>query len=322
MRLAVCYTKRHFIESVPDAEDNFAKRIERSNMHIWPDCIPCIEKMAVGLARLALKDEDRVQQFMGDILKLPPLRGEDWNIVSPRVNREVWRKLMEYTGDDDPMRDVKAEQNRRALQVYPAARELVLGSDDPFMNGLKLAIAGNELDAMVSVDGDGAQGILRRLESFTLDPESVREFKKRLEKANTLAYFSDNCGEIVFDKLFIEVLKGMKAFDITVVTRMVPVLNDATLKEARSIGLDEVARVVENGIRDAIPGTLVSEVSQEVQTLIRDADLLISKGVGNYDTFTEETWLKGRLTLLYHGKCQPVCAPTQVPLGALVVYNF
>ena len=145
-------------------------------MHIWPDCIPCIEKMALGLGRLALKDEERVKQFMTDVMKLPPLRGENWDVISPRVVREVWRMLLEYTGNSDPMKEVKDEQNRRALQVYPLAKELVLRSPDPFLNALKLAIAGNELDAMVSVTDDAALGMLKKLDSFTLNEENVKEF--------------------------------------------------------------------------------------------------------------------------------------------------
>ena len=291
-------------------------------MHIWADCIPCIEKMAIGLGRLALKDETKLQQFMTEVLKLPPLRGEKWDTISPRVVREVWRMLMKYTGDSDPMREVKAEQNQRALQIYPVAKEFVLKSADPFLNALKLAIAGNELDAMVSVSDDAAQGILKRLDGFTIDAESVTEFRRRLEKAKTLAYFTDNCGEIVFDKLFIEVLRSIKEFDMTAVTRTVPVLNDATLKEAREVGLPDVVRVIENGIEEAIAGTIVSEVSPEVKKLIDEADLLIAKGVGNYDAFTEEKQLKGKLTMLFHGKCHPCCDPQGAPLGGLVVYNF
>jgi uncharacterized protein with ATP-grasp and redox domains len=291
-------------------------------MHIWPDCIPCIEKMALGLGRLALKDEARIRQFMTDVMKLPPLRGENWDVISPRVVREVWRILLDYSGDRDPMREVKAEQNRRALEIYPLAKELVLRSPDPFLNALKLAIAGNELDAMVSVADDAALGMLKKLDSFTLDGESVIEFKKRLDKTKTITCFSDNCGEVVFDKLFIEVLRSMKELDITVVTRTVPVLNDATLNDAQSVGLREVARLVENGIREAIAGTIVSEVSPEVKGLITVSDLLISKGVGNYDAFTEETWLRGRLTMLYHGKCHPCCSATGARMGELVVYNF
>ena len=291
-------------------------------MHIWPDCIPCIEKMALGLGRLAFKDEEKVRRFMTDVMKLPPLRGENWDVISPRVVREVWRMLLKYTGMSDPMREVKAEQNRRALEMYPLAKELVMRSPDPFLNALKLAIAGNELDAMVSVTEDEALGMLKKLDSFILDGESVKELRRRLDKTKTITYFSDNCGEIVFDKLFIEVLRSMKEFDITVVTRTVPVLNDATLKEAQSVGLSEVARLVENGIREAIAGTIVSEVSPEVKAMITESDLLISKGVGNYDAFTEETWLSGRLTMLYHGKCHPCCSATGARMGELVVYNF
>ena len=83
-----------------------------------------------------------------------------------------------------------------------------------------------------------------------------------------------------------------------------------------------MARLIENGITEPIAGTIVSEISSEVRALLTDSDLLISKGVGNFDAFTEETWLKGRLTMLYHGKCQPCCHPVQAPLGSLVVYNF
>ena len=69
----------------------------------------------------------------------------------------------------------------------------------------------------------------------------------------------------MFDKLFIETLTSMKAYDITVVTRTVPILNDATLKDAQSVGFHESARLIENGSPDAIAGTIVSEVSPEVQ---------------------------------------------------------
>ena len=278
--------------------------------------------MALGLGRLALKDEAGVRQFMTDVMRLPPLRGEDWETISPKVVRAVWRMLLDLTGDEDPMREVKAQQNRRAMEIYPLAKELVLRSPDVFLNALKLAIAGNELDAMVSVTEEGALDMLKKLDSFTLDRESAEEFRRRLKRAKTIAYFIDNCGEIVFDKLFIETLKSMKEFDVTVVTRTVPILNDATLHDAQSVGLHDVARLIENGVQEAIAGTLISEVSSEVKNMIDKADLLISKGVGNYDAFTEETWLRGRLTMLYHGKCHPCCSATGARMGDLVVYNF
>jgi uncharacterized protein with ATP-grasp and redox domains len=291
-------------------------------MHIWPDCVPCITKMALGLARLAFKDEQRVLQYMEEVLRLPPLRGENWNIISPKVVREIWKKVTEESGNTDPMREIKAEQNRKALEMYPVAKELVVKSTDPFLTALKLAIVGNSLDAMVSVNDDAAEGLVKSLDSLSVNVEHVKTFRERLSKARTILYFTDNCGEIIFDKLFLETLHAVYDAKVTAVTRTVPILNDALLKDAEQISLSSVATLMENGIQDAIAGTIVSEVSPRVRSLIDESDLLIAKGVGNYDAFTEERWLSGKLTMLFHGKCHPCCDPQGAPLGGLVVYNF
>jgi uncharacterized protein with ATP-grasp and redox domains len=291
-------------------------------MHIWPDCVPCITKMALELARLAFKDEQRVHRFMEEVLKFPSLRGENWNVISPRVVREIWKKVTEESGNTDPMRQIKAEQNQKALEMYPVAKELVVKSTDPFLTALKLAIVGNSLDAMVSVKDDTAQGLVQGLDSLSINVEHVKTFRERLSKARTILYFTDNCGEIIFDKLFLETLHTVYDIKVTAVTRTVPILNDALLKDAEQVSLSSVATLMENGIQDAIAGTIVAEVSPKVRSLIDESDLLIAKGVGNYDAFTEETWLKGKLTMLFHGKCHPCCDPQGAPLGGLVVYNF
>ncbi|MBP1731043.1 MAG: hypothetical protein H6Q55_1472 [Deltaproteobacteria bacterium] len=291
-------------------------------MHIWPDCVPCITKMGIELARLAFKDEQRVHQFAEEMLKLPPLRGENWNTISPRVVREVWRKVTQESGNYDPMREIKAKQNRKALEMYPMAKELVAEAADPFLTALKLAIVGNSLDAMVSVKDDGAQGLVKSLDSLAINLEEVSAFRERVSKAHTILYFTDNCGEIVFDKLFLETLHTLYDLKVTAVTRTVPILNDALLKDAEEISLSSVATLMENGIQEGVAGTIVAEVSPRVRSLIDESDLIIAKGVGNYDAFTEETWLKGKLTMLFHGKCHPCCDPQGAPLGSLVVYNF
>jgi uncharacterized protein with ATP-grasp and redox domains len=101
-----------------------------------------------------------------------------------------------------------------------------------------------------------------------------------------------------------------------------PILNDATMKDAIFVGLDQVAPVVENGINVPFPGTIISKLSPEVKKSVEESELVISKGVGNYDSLTEETQLRGKISFLFHGKCLPSCAPSGHPLGALVVFNF
>jgi hypothetical protein len=276
--------------------------------------------MSLDLARVSIKEEGEVKAFMTDILEMPALRGEEWDILSPEIVRAVWTRVVEITKDPDPLRKIKAEQNRKALDVYERAREHVRGRGDPFLAALRLAISGNALDAMVDVT-EGRSNT-RFDDGMTLTGEGAEGLQSRLREAKRVVYLLDNCGEIVFDKLFLEVLQEGHGKDITVVARSLPVLNDATVSEAKSIGLDEVAPVIGNGIAAPFPGTKLSLVSDEVRKLLMAADLIISKGVGNLDSLTEEPELRGRISYLFHGKCRPCCAPRNVPHGTLIVDNL
>ena len=137
-----------------------------------------------------------------------------------------------------------------------------------------------------------------------------------------MVYFGDNCGEVVFDKLLIEVLIERHPIEITYVTRTLPIMNDATLKDALSIGMGKVADILENGIPEHLPGTFLKRVPPELKTVIERSDLVISKGGGNYDSLTEEKGLKGKVSFLFLAKCYPYCHLHHVSLNAPVIYNF
>ena len=288
-------------------------------MHIWPDCIPCILKMSLELARLSMKEEGQVLAFMSEILGMPGLRGEEWNITAPEIVGKVVARFAQLTNEPDPFKEIKAEQNGKALDLYERARGHVEGSRDPYLTALKLAISGNSIDAMVGVTEGPSDSEFDDHASLTRD--TAEGLRNRIRKADKIVYLLDNCGEIVFDKLFLGVLQDGRDLDITVVARSIPVLNDATPAEATLVGLDKVAPVVGNGIAVPFPGTRLNLVSDEVRELLARADLIISKGVGNLDSLTEERELKGRVSFLFHGKCHPCCAPRMVPQGTLVVDN-
>ena len=291
-------------------------------MLIWPDCIPCILKMSLGVARFVMKDENKVLRFVNEILAWKSLRGEQWQVRSPEIVRDVWIKLREFSNEQDPLKELKGEQNRKALKVLPAAREVISKSHDPFLHALKFAIAGNALDSMTDVTGDSTEGIIEEFDKFVIPLENANGLRERLKKSHRLVYLSDNCGEIVFDRLLIEVIKNIYGIKVIMVTRTIPVLNDATLRDADSAGLGEVVPLMENGILEPLPSTSLEKVSQEVREVIDESDLVISKGVGNHDILTEEESLRGKLSFLLHGKCHPCCSFHKVPLGTLIVYNF
>jgi uncharacterized protein with ATP-grasp and redox domains len=291
-------------------------------MRIWADCIPCILKMSLGIARVAIKNEDQVKRFMETILGLKYFTGEDWEVTSPEVIKEVWLKVIKVSGEADPLKEIKHEQNKRALAIYPMAKELVLKSEDPFLEAIKFAIAANSIDAMTDVRGEVPDKIIEKWHRSEIDIVSLNRLKERMRKTRRLVYLGDNCAEIVFDKLLIEVFLEMYNLEITFITRTLPALNDATLQDALSTGMGEVAQIMENGISEPLPGTYLKRTNSELKRLIERADLVISKGGGNYDSLTEEERLKGKTSFLFLAKCYPYCNIHHVSLNAPVIYNF
>ncbi len=117
-----------------------------------------------------------------------------------------------------------------------------------------------------------------------LPQDAFMAFKHKLAMSKNVLYFGDNAGEIVLDKLFIEILQEKYEPDIVYVVRGIPALNDATLIDAMLVGMDRLVTVMENGIEGPLPGTRLSRCSREINDLYQKADLIISKGGGNFDT--------------------------------------
>jgi len=291
-------------------------------MKIWPDCIPCILKMALEVMRTVTKDEQLVGRFLTEVLELKPLRGEDYLITSPELTRDVWLKIRKFSATEDPLKTKKQEQNRIALDIYPSAKEIVERKNDPVGEALKLSILGNSMDSMVGMGGFTGKEIVKLLGESWIDAKAVEQLKEKIFKARKILYLGDNCGEIVFDRLFIETLRKFCDTEMIYITRTLPILNDALLEDALSVGINKLVRVMENGIPEPLPGTMIEKVSEEVRDLIEASDLIISKGIGNYDSLSEDEHLRGRISFLLRGKFYPSCASHGVPIGSLIVHHF
>ena len=230
-------------------------------------------------------------------------------------------KIQAVSGNTDPFNSEKAEQNRAVLELYPFSKDLVLKSRDPLLEAVKLSIAGNSMDATAPPREQPTEKLIESLFKLVISPEDVEELKERLGKARRLVYLGDNCGEIVFDNLLIELIRETYGPEVVFVTRTLPVLNDATFQDALAVGMDAVVRVVENGIPEPFTGTMLEKVSPEVRALIEGPDMVISKGGGNYDTLTEEEEVRGKASFFLQAKCHVYCSIHQVPRGALIVHN-
>jgi damage-control phosphatase, subfamily I len=290
-------------------------------VRVWPECLSCLLTSAVNLARQVTEDEADVRTLVERTLLLRPFTGSVFDTYAAMSTMETWRLVVEMTGYPDPLAEKKREQNAAAMDLLPEARRAVADSTDPLVAALKLCIAGNVLDTRVGPLHPPAQEMIADVERQELDETELDEFRRRLRSTRSILYLTDNCGEVVFDRLFLETLRGQQEAEVVVVSRQLPTINDATVDDALSIGLDQVARVIGSGIHVPLPSTDLDLVSEEVRDLIRDADLIISKGGANFELLDEQRALEGKITFLMHGKCGPLCAVHNVARGALIVSN-
>ncbi len=241
------------------------------------DCIPCFFKQALFACRAVTEDErkiklvlDRIGVFLPDI----PLTSSP-----PETAAEIYRIISEVTHVDDPFEKIKRESITSALELYPDLKRRVLNSPNCLETGLRLAIAGNVIDFGANPNfmlSDDIEEILKK--DFAI--YHFKEFERTLESAENILYLGDNSGETVFDRILIEEINRPVIYAV----RGKPVINDATVEDAMESGLDKVATIVSSGC-DA-PGTILEGCSDDFLGHFDTADLIISKGQGNYETLS------------------------------------
>lgn len=227
----------------------------------------------------------------------------------PLMAAKLQRVVSDMLGTDDPFKEIKEIGNKAASAYYEEVIALIGQSEAPLKTAIQASIAGNIIDygAVHNLDVHAELTMLMDRERMQLDREdstlfSYGRFMEDLSEARTLLYIGDNAGEIVFDKALIVTIKQLyPQLDITFATRGKPILNDVLLEDARLIGLDNLVRVVSSGVDT--PGAVLERASSEFCSLFDQADLIISKGQGNFESLTD---IQAPIYFLLVAKCQPV----------------
>ena len=274
-------------------------------MLLTPDCIPCIVRASLSASREITSDEKTVQELLAEILGIPALRGLDWSLTSVHVIEKVLSIIAAALGNADPFKPLKDQQNQRGLQLLPVIKRLIAESPDDLQTAVNLAIIGNWIDVMWTEGSTDMEQLLRKRLQTPVPAELFNGLRHRLERSELVVYLGDNSGEVVFDRVLIEIMKQQWNAEIVFVTRSLPTLNDVTLAEARTVGMHEVTTVMDNGIDGPVPGTILSRCSEKVRDLIERADLIFSKGGGNFDSFEEEKDYLDKTYFALMSKCIP-----------------
>lgn len=255
------------------------------------DCIPCFFKQALDASRIAGADVRTQRRILNEVAGVIP----DFRLEAspPEMARTIYRIVREMTGVEDPYRRIKEQSNRFALDIYDQLLGKVNKSDDRLFTAVELAIAGNIIDYGVK----NSLNVDRELDRILADEERLIQhegarffqdgaFLSALKNAKNILYLADNAGEIVFDRVLLEVIREkFPEIKIRFAVKEKPAINDALKADAVLCGLPEVAEVISSG-SDA-PGTLLPLCSESFQKLFRDADMVISKGQGNYETLSD-----------------------------------
>ena len=277
------------------------------------DCIPCKIRQAVDVVKRSTNDpvlqEKALKKMLETIISL------SFDRAPVAIRRDAENVVKEILGVTDPYLTHKEVSNHIGSIMYPELKKIVSQSSDRLSTALKLAVVGNIIDfGMYKLDEVGERQVRDLVqESLANLPgiDHTRELIKRINYADSILYIADNCGELFFDRVLLE---EMPADKVTVVVRGKPILNDATMEDARATGLCDLVQVIGDG-NDA-PALILSECNAEVRELFNTSDLVISKGQGNYEALSLE---KREIFFLLMVKCEVVATDLSCGVDEIVI---
>lgn len=275
-------------------------------MNTCLDCMPCLLRQTLEAARHVTGDARVHEQIVRDVLRMAAEL--DLGRPAPFVGQTIHRRLRELTGVKDPYRAAKSHANRLAVDALPELAAIVRRAPDPLLAAAQLSIAANAIDLGAAAGLTEAE-VLAALHGMPGGPFHCEgeEFRRAAADATDILYLADNAGEIAVDRLLVEEL-GPKR--VTLAVRGAPVLNDATLADAREVGMHDLVEVIDNG-SDA-PGTILADCSVSFQQRFDRADLIVAKGQGNFETLSG---VEGNLFFLFKVKCPVISRRVGLPLG-------
>jgi uncharacterized protein with ATP-grasp and redox domains len=286
-------------------------------MKMSPRCTYCLLSRVHFQSKLSTDDEDLINKAVQECLKVMN-RHYDPEAVSASVATKVHRKCYEVLEDNDPYAVTKKLINQAAEKVLPFAGEKIYeGNPDNaelFKRAVLASVIANYFDfGIMGFDAreDKFEATFQKYFEQGLD---VDETQKMLGLVEDVVYIADNCGEILFDMFVFDVIKKLGG-KITLVVRGGPILTDVTMGDVREYEIDKkVDRVLTTG-SNAV-GVLVEEIPDELLEAMKNATLIISKGMANYETLSEHNF--GPIAYLLLTKCECVAESLDLEEGLAV----
>ena len=272
-------------------------------------CFLCNHKQADKLAALCSLNDEQTKELKSIIQSY--LDQIDMSIINPEAMGALWLRFRHYTGMDDPYKDIKHYYNMEVMKCCDELQRMIQESKDSFVTALKIAITGNLIDFSANHPFDMA--LLKEMLQDVLDKplaiDDSAELRQDICKVSSLLYIGDNCGDIVLDKLFLQLIaKEYPSLHIRFVVRDCPIGNDITMVDAAQVHMEEVCEVISNGFPSM--GVVLEKSSPEFQAYFQKADVIICKGQGNYEGLLPCD--NDHLYFLFMSKCPIISKPLHI----------
>jgi len=274
-------------------------------------CAECLMRQARDACDRAL--EDWQERYETIIWVIDRLQSAFDNAVPELLATEI-HQMIKSASEKDPYKDLKAETN---AVFRPLVEEL-----KPQLKTLKdyvlAAILGNGLEAAVPLETHSdTLGYLKEPLSDGMKRglaiDEFEKFERTLNEANTILYLTDNCGEIALDKLLVEAIANMGK-TIIISPKEKPILNDATIDDIEEMGLGLYGAIIPH-TADSI-GLTMESMSEGFIDVWENADLIIAKGIGYYQTLFG---VRENIVFLLKAVCEPIARSLNIQQGDNVI---
>jgi len=284
-------------------------------MKIQTQCMPCILKRIIFEAEQSTNDTKLKSITIRNACKIlselyDPAKS------SASIATKVHKIAYESLGDDDPYKDLKRKSNEAALSLIPQVEKLIKESKNPLKMSIICSIAGNNMDFGIegaSSHPDMLNEVFKRAISDRLGYDDTERMKYLLKKSKNVLLFTDNCGEIVFDKILCrEIKKFNPNIFLTIVVKGEPILSDATLRDVEELNFKKtVDKILTTGCFAV--GVDFEKIPSDLELSLKQSDFIICKGMANYESFSETDYKP--IVYLLRTKCDPIASSMSLPVN-------
>ncbi len=281
-------------------------------MLIDKECVACIINQSLKVANAIGADEILKESLHSTVAKM----GESFSYKQnpPEIAADVYEKMAQIANKTDLYDEIKELSTQKAQALVPSLKEKLKKSEEKLLTATKIAVAGNVIDLAAKVEFDLEEELVKVFDTaFAQDDFEVMQIA--LQKAKTVLVIGDNVGEHIFDYLFIETLQEVQPdTHYSYMVRGNPIINDVTMKEAKEAGFDKLCSLVDSGVNT--PGFTYNRANKTSQNLFDSVDVVVSKGMGNYECLNESK--RDNIFFLLKVKCDVVANSLGKTLGDII----